>query len=853
MMARRLACRRLVRLVVLTVLLLTVAAAAPTAVAEPDVGSDRWIKERTAALPEAYQQWLRNVDFILSDEERQLFLELAEDYQRDAFIERFWKARDPYPDTGRNEYREDYLARLGEARQTFGGGPYDDRTKVLLTNGFPLQRVQIDCRQYLSPTEVWYYDGSERYRGEFYLLFFQRWRQGPWRLWEPWDGVNALSSDQDTITQAGIRRECGWDGEAILTALNFLRKQGGTLGGGAFIGRLTQSPEPPEREWLASFNVTSTELPEEAATFDAELSIDFVGRRQNRTVIQGAVQVPLASIETTQLEGADLASYNLLMNGEILRDGRLFDDFRYQFDVEATEAGDPLPLVFERFLRPGAYDLRLRVKDLASGAFYRVTRVLDVPRIEVDGPPRPVDPKTAKLLAEANAALRAGETTIRIPPLRGTWQTGLVRIDAVTTGDDIASVTFFLDGTAVLTKRRPPWNVELDLGDVPRSRVLRLEAYDAEGVELAADERMLNAGDHRFAVRLEEPRRGKTYRDSLRASIDVLVPKGETIERVEVFLNEQRLATLFQPPWELPIVLPETGALAYVRAVAYTPDGRATEDLVFVNAPDNLEEVDVDFVELYTAVLDRDQRPIEGLAEAEFRVLEDGVPQQLARFEKVENLPIQVAVMLDISASMKDRLPVARDAALTFLRDTVQPKDRATVVTFNDHPDLAIDFTNDVDRLALALAGLEAERGTALWDSLIFSLYYFNGVSGQKAVLLLSDGEDESSRYAFDEALEYARRAGVALYAVGLDLPRTQLDTRRQLRKLAEATGGRAFFVDDAAELDAIYDIIRRELRSRYLLAYQSTNTTNSRAFRTIEVEVARSGAEAKTLRGYFP
>ncbi len=113
---------------------------------------------------------------------------------------------------------------------------------------------------------------------------------------------------------------------------------------------------------------------------------------------------------------------------------------------------------------------------------------------------------------------------------------------------------------------------------------------------------------------------------------------------------------------------------------------------------------------------------------------------------------------------------------------------------------------------------------------------------------MLSDGKDESSRFAFDDALEYARRAGVTVYAIGLG---ADVD-RKKLVRLSEETGGRAFFLKSAAELDGIYATIQRELRSQYLVAYQSTNTSGE-GFRTVEVKLARGGLEAKTMRGYYP
>jgi Ca-activated chloride channel family protein len=116
-------------------------------------------------------------------------------------------------------------------------------------------------------------------------------------------------------------------------------------------------------------------------------------------------------------------------------------------------------------------------------------------------------------------------------------------------------------------------------------------------------------------------------------------------------------------------------------------------------------------------------------------------------------------------------------------------------------------------------------------------------------MLLLSDGKDEGSRFSYEDALDYARRAGVTIYSIGLG---DDID-RKKLEKISEETGGRAFFSANAAGLDAIYHKIEEELRSKYLIAYQSTNTGAGDEFRTVELKVGKPGVEAKTLRGYYP
>ena len=490
-------------------------------------------------------------------------------------------------------------------------------------------------------------------------------------------------------------------------------------------------------------------------------------------------------------------------------------------------------------------------------AYYGIQTARALDNFPVSGLRAPADLVTAtarvkKCAAEANAAIGRRDVTLKLlpPPGSDNLPTGLKRFDTYFTGEP-AAVVFTLNGKPILTKKKPPYSVELDLGSVPHNHLLTATAIDAAGNELASDQMQVNIAPQRFRLRLLEPRRGKRYAGSLLARAEIDVPEGQIVERVEIFLDETRVATLFQPPWEQPLALPAGGALAYVRAVAYLPDGNSTEDLVFVNAPDTLEEIRVDLVELYTTALDRKGRPVSDLQEKDFTVLEDGVRQEIVRFERVTDLPVHVAVALDTSASMEKALPQARDAALGFLQRTIRPKDRAAVVTFNDHPNLGSKLTSDLTQLAGGLAGIKAERSTALYDALVFSLYYFSGLRGRRALLLLSDGKDEGSRFTADEALEYARRSGVTIYVIGLG----ENVEKKKLGRFAEETGGRAFFPGKAEDLPAIYAAIEEELRSQYLIAYQSANTSTGggAAFRTVDLEVERSGVEVKTMRGYYP
>jgi Ca-activated chloride channel family protein len=861
------------RLLLLSLLLLPLPAAAyhPYDRAVPP-------EERAAVarLAEKYRTWWEEVDVLITDEERKTFLALEKDYQRDSFIEKFWQVRDPVHRSAVNGFKERWAANVQMARAMFGDIT-DGRSRVLLLNGPPDERVESNCSLILWPLEVWFYPPSDKVGEPFSIVLYRKWGAGPFRVWnagsEGTDALFAFSVLENApkpldAAVAGTPKHdleeinplngsgCGDDDHAkkILAGIYWVTSQG--VHWDMMEARLVGRQPGPGHEWVSTFNSYSTDVAAGATPLPAKVEVSFPGRWQGRTMMMGLVTVPAGAAGQAAL--GEARSYNLLLTGEVLHDGALFDSFRYKFDLPAAASpGTPeaLPLSFERPLRPGEYTLIVKVEDVNSGKLFRDEHALVVPEVETLAPKvaaasTPEALEVNRILAEADAALKSGETTIKLIPPVGQLQTGMQRFDTLSTGRSIAHVTFLLDGKAVLTKKAPPYSVELDLGKVPRTRLLGVTAFDAAGEVLASDELQVNAAGNRFRVRLAEPQKGKRYESSLLARAEVEAPEGEGIERVELFLNESKVATLYQPPYVHPVVLPRGEPVAYVRAVAYLADGHSTESVVFVNAPENLEEMNVDLVELYTTVLDRGGHPVTGgLAAKDFGVTEDGARQQIVRCDRVTDMPIHAAVAIDISASMEKSLPKAQEAALRFLEGTVKPRDRAAIITFNDHPNLVVKFTHDLKDLAGGLAGLKAERGTALYDSLVYSFYTFNGLKGRRALLLLSDGRDEGSRFTWEETLEFARRAGVTVYSIGLG----EDVEKGKLKRLSEETGGRAFFPRDAGELPAIYAAIEEELRSQYLIAYQSATLRKDPGFRTVDLKVVKSGLEAKTIRGYYP
>ncbi|MCP3961122.1 MAG: GWxTD domain-containing protein, partial [bacterium] len=597
--------------------------------------------EPAAEVSERHRRWLDEVEPLITAPERRLFATLQKDYQRDAFIQQFWKVRDPYPRTSRNELKERWRFRVAEALSKYESLD-DDRSRILMIHGPASGGFEVKCTKTRIPAQVWVYpSGSDFVRQPGVLIFIRPRSRDRVRVWNPATGVMSL----DAVL--GRSRACLNGGRLVQLVGAINSNFDNYL---SVLRRYLAKPRSRSQEWIQTFVAFSTDMPAGAEELPGAIDFAFPGRHQHRTVVHGLLSIPAEGAAVGEFAG--YRSHDFLLTGEVIKGDTLFENFRYKFGFPEQPATSTIPLAFQRFLRPGHYRFVLKLDDLNSSRVLRRELELEVPQVD-DFYELPTfqDPRTEQLFAEATAAIEAGETSLRLIPPQG-LQTGFVRFDTLVSGDEIDKVRFYLDDRFVLAKNRPPYNVEIDLGSFPDLHTLRVVGFDAEDRELATDELLVNSGGYRFDINLVEPRKGKRYPQSLRARAEVEVPEGRSVERVELFLNETLVATLFQEPYVHPIILPENEEVAYVRAVAYLPDGHSTEDLVFINAPDYLEELEIQFVELYTTVLDQQGRPVDGLTEKQFSVTEDGVRQQVARFEKVQDLPIHVGILIDNSASM---------------------------------------------------------------------------------------------------------------------------------------------------------------------------------------------------------
>jgi len=268
----------------------------------------------------------------------------------------------------------------------------------------------------------------------------------------------------------------------------------------------------------------------------------------------------------------------------------------------------------------------------------------------------------------------------------------------------------------------------------------------------------------------------------------------------------------------------------------------------------------VELVSLNVTVTDG-TKYVTGLEQEDFEVFEDGARQSLSFFSHMQQ-PIALAILLDTSNSMEDKLATAQEAAIGFVR-RMKKDDVIEVVEFNSQVRVPQPFTNDMNALERAIRQTSVNGSTSLYNAIYVSLRALKDERARnaeeirrQAIVVLSDGDDTSSVIEYDDVLDLAKRSETAIYAIGLRQPETGRGKFKEaefvLRQLSQETGGRVFFPTSIAELPKIYEQISEELASQYTMAYSSKNPMRNGAWRRIDVRVNKPGLTARTRRGYY-
>ena len=270
--------------------------------------------------------------------------------------------------------------------------------------------------------------------------------------------------------------------------------------------------------------------------------------------------------------------------------------------------------------------------------------------------------------------------------------------------------------------------------------------------------------------------------------------------------------------------------------------------------------VPVNEVNVVFTVTDKHNHYVKDLKAADFRILDNNKPPANVRnFASETNLPLRVGLLVDASNSIRDRFRFEQQAAIEFLNQIIHPdRDQAFVIGFDTTPEITQDFTNIPEKLAAGVRMLRPGGGTALYDAVYGACHdklvktQSNRGALRRAIILLSDGEDNQSRVTRDDAIEEAQRAEVIVYTISTNVSGTKSRGDKILEAIANATGGRAFFPFKIEEVSDAFSQIQEELRSQYAISYKPADFATDGKYRSIDIEALNKKYKVRSRKGYF-
>ncbi|MFI5166401.1 MAG: VWA domain-containing protein [Thermoanaerobaculales bacterium] len=414
--------------------------------------------------------------------------------------------------------------------------------------------------------------------------------------------------------------------------------------------------------------------------------------------------------------------------------------------------------------------------------------------------------------------------------------------------DGTAKVEFTADGQALVQRNRPPWTVSVPLGQVAKRTTVKAVAFASDGSFLGEDAVVLNGATGQIPVEI-------LIAPSLKSGArEVTVSVGATaVNEVVLRADDHAIERWTSCPCVARV--PET-ALKTVKVLSAEATGRGGmrgEAVKVLGSEGFSESVRVEVVELPVTVVDKQGRLIKDLPREAFQVREDGREVPLESFATTEELPLALGILVDTSGSMREEFPAVRKAVSGFATNLLRAGDRYFLMTFAFEPAMQINWATDSQGLASSLERIVPEGGTSIHDTLVRALEEFRGRTGRSALVLLTDGDDTTSRTTWDVALRYAKTVRVPIFTIGFRIGKLDFLVRKRLAELAQATGAEVFFAPNQGVLADTYRHIDEQLRAQYLLTYRSPSAKNPDLFRTVQVAVRNEGMTARTIAGYFP
>jgi VWFA-related protein len=270
-------------------------------------------------------------------------------------------------------------------------------------------------------------------------------------------------------------------------------------------------------------------------------------------------------------------------------------------------------------------------------------------------------------------------------------------------------------------------------------------------------------------------------------------------------------------------------------------------------------QVDVTRVNLLFTVTDKKGRFVTDLDKNDFEVVEGKRPQRISEFAAESDLPLRLGILIDTSNSVRERFKFEQEAAVQFIDSVMRSNlDKSLVVSFDTSAELVSDLITDTDKLTASIRDLRPGGGTSLYDAIYFACrdklsqdqprHKF-----RRAIVIVSDGDDNQSRYTRDQALEMAQKADVVMYTISTNITRIETEGDKVLKYFTQETGGRSFFPFKVEDLDQSFENIANELRHQYNISYRPEPLKTDGLFHTVDVRVkARKSLLVNVRKGYY-
>ena len=580
--------------------------------------------------------------------------------------------------------------------------------------------------------------------------------------------------------------------------------------------------------------VSAAKAPEPLALL---VDVEALGRGQTGTVMGVVIQIAPEDVERA---GERIRIVTSLTVANVLAD-------RQSAVVELNADGS---VMIYRDWQVGDHTLKVAVAAIDGSIGGAWNGTVTIPEMENAFE----SPDDAPVEAIALSVTTPAEGAVRFKPPPDKGGIGALQLE-VEAPDETVSVQFLRDGVSMLRRNRPPWTYSIALGDVVRRTQVRAIARDRKGRYLGEDALILNNPTGRIGVEILLGPDDSVVDGARPITVAVTGGVGR-IHQVTLSLDDTMITRWPNCPCITTVPVADLKRATILAAEAVDSKGSRGDAVIALGGGGSLfsGSVQVELVELPVTVLNSRLTPVTGLEPEAFQILEDEIPVTIEGFGTTADLPLSLALAVDTSGSMTENFERVRQAARAFVSDLMQERDEVVVLTFAWEAKVRLPWTETAEALDAKLDRIVPEGGTSLHDAVVRSLEQFRGRRGRQALVLLTDGEDTTSRTGWELAKRYAHTMRVPIYPIGLGLGKFDYSARKTLKRLAEETGGEAFFPKTVEDLGPVYDRIGLLLRSQYLIWYSSGSTKADDQFRAITVTVPEHpDLTLRTIRGYYP